>query len=218
MKRGVGPALFLVAVFVSPIAATAQEAPDEALVERVLRETGVEDRPERPQITDYVQHLFGHLLATSAARGSATALGSILQATLWVLVGLAACAVVWLLWIVARSRRSRTPTPSQADYATVVDVPVTVLKSAAQWREEVEACLAGGELAGAVRATWWWIVTAVARGEVQPSWTTRDAARLPGHSGMGSLLHRLDRMAFGLNRPDGEQIRTIVNDAERLVA
>lgn len=218
MKRGVGLALLLVPLLVSPLAVAEQEAAGDALVERVLRETGVEDRPERPQISDYLHHLFRHMLTTSAARGSVTLLARIVQVALWILVGLAVCAVVWLLWVVVRSRRGRAPAPSQSNGATVVDAPAEPSKSAAQWRQEIEACLAGGNFAGAVRATWWWIATATVQGEAQPSWTTEDAARLARHPGIGSLLHRLDRMAFGLNRPDGEQIRSIVNDAERLVA
>ncbi|MGH9380242.1 MAG: hypothetical protein ACRD2Z_06485 [Thermoanaerobaculia bacterium] len=215
MSRCAGFLLLLLVA--TPVMVGAQEASDAELVERVLAETRVEERPARPSLGDYLRHVFVSSLATPTARSSVGLLERVLGIGLRVLAGLAGVAVLWLLWIVLRSRRGRAPAPA-ADPAWVIDVPAVAAKSAAEWRDEIEACLAAADLAGALKASWWWIATIAAEEDAQSSWTTDDAARFARHPGVRALLCRLDRMAFGLVRPDGEQIRSILNDAGRLFA
>ena len=83
----------------------------------------------------------------------------------------------------------------------------TAARDAAAFREEVEALLARGDVAGALAALWWWLASTLLARAVDPSWTSRELLERAGRRDLLPLALSLDRQAYGPVPPPVAEVR-----------
>lgn len=195
---------------------------DHALMRRVLAESGVEQTPVPPE-TSYV----GELLRT-AQRAVIDALMAGLRRldvpeplAYTVAWGLAALAVLLVVWVVFSwwKRRNRKEEEGEGSVAAL-DVP-PARRTAAAWRAELDRLLSeGGEgrIAEALEALWWWLARSLAGDRAEPDWTSRDLVVKARREDLRELVRRLDAFTYGPRPPGVEDLRHLVGRLEAALA
>jgi hypothetical protein len=193
------------------------------LARRVLAETHVATTPSGPRIADY----FGVLLE-SALRSIATALaatfagaGGVLPVLRLVALAIVLAAVVLVLFsvirrVLARRRRDFSPAGSRIDVAGAAPRR----RDAAAWRREIEVRLAGGDVAGALEALWWWFaesLSATIADPVDSSWTTRELLVRAARRDLARVGVELDILLYGLRRPTASDVSASLERFEKSV-
>lgn len=192
---------------------------DMEAVERVLRETGVDQQVPTQGWSGYpiavAEAVLEAIGGLRAPRGLET-LPGILGPAAAVIVGV---TVLTLLLAFARfsyrrwqdRRRKRL---SEAGPARAATVPAAAPREGAGWRAEIERRLSQGDLPGALEAVWWWFAVGVSDGDVDPSWTSRELLTRSGRLDLAPLGSTLDRLLYGARRPDAEDVRRFVSRGE----
>lgn len=206
------------AVLLADAAAALPPVPaDQEVLRGVLAEQAVVQTLPAPSFSEYLLHvvrtaletllapLFRNFPAESVARGL---LFAVLGAALLLLVAMA---------VRFARRRGRAAPAALGDGRTgAVEGPAEApARDAAAWRARVDELLGGGDAAAAVEALWWWLAASVARGPVDPAWTTRELLARVGRPDLGTLAVGLDRLAYAPARPQVSDVRAL---ADRVAA
>lgn len=200
---------------------------DGALAERIVAELGVRSGAGAEAGAGwggYLRHLGAHLqralLETVAGLLETVPLPAGWPRTLALIVAAAALALVLALALRAyllRRRRPASRPPAAA--AVVVDPadPAVEARGAGAWRAELDALLAAGRIAEALRATWWWLARALAGEGADPAWTGRELLERSGRRDLLPLLRRLESLTFGRGRAAAAELRRLVAELEGAV-
>jgi hypothetical protein len=174
--------------------------PDAELLRKVFAETRAATSPERPSITAYpgvwIRELFkaiGRMFSAVLPPGAAEV--AQLVALLVLGAAIALLAVSILRRVQARRRRG-APVPRLAWTEEADAAPLS--RGRAEWRREVDARLARGDVAGALEALWWWLAASVTpEGAPDPSWTTRELLARARRADLISQGAALDTLMYG---------------------
>jgi len=189
---------------------------DLDLVQRILKETGVDQTPPSPNWSGYLEAVAEAFAAWLRKRVPGLDFLSSLPVSLGPAVALAGVIfVVAVLVVVMRTavlRRRRAPARPTRPAAT--GAPRTPDRDRGAWREEIDRRLARGDIEGALEALWWWFARSVSAGRVDPSWTSRELLASCGRSDLTPTAGVLDRLLYGLERPRPEDLRRFVGRLE----
>lgn len=187
---------------------------DQALIERLLRETGASSTPPAPEWSEYARELAGEVAAwleallAPVARG----LGARVQ---WLEYGAAALVIVTLavlLFLLGRAllESARRRQPGAAAGPTPAPSPgPEPARAPADWRAEVDARLARGDVKAALAALWWWLASAVSTRDADPTWTSRELLEQARRRDLQPFARDLDRQAYGPVRPGVDEVRRL---------
>ncbi|HEX4495854.1 MAG TPA: hypothetical protein VIE43_09320 [Thermoanaerobaculia bacterium] len=183
---------------------------------RVLASSGVERTPLPPE-SSYLGELARTLerFLADALLAGARAL-HVPAGALWAVVALLAALVVLLIGRALLLRRRRRPPVDEPDRAA--RMAAAVPRDAAGWRAELERRLAGGEVAAALEALWWWLARSLAGAEAEPDWTSRDLVARSAGRELRDLVRRLDAFTYGPRPPAVEDLRGLVGRLEEALA
>lgn len=191
---------------------------DRVLLERVLRESGVEQAAPGPSLLEYLQDLWVAFFRWTFERMAP--LGALLgwrffEVLAWTMVALA--ALLLLASALRRlTRRKEKPTPAPTGAATAGAEEAG--RDPAAFRAEVEAHLRAGDVAAALEALWWWLARSLAGPQVDPSWTSREMLIRAGRLDLTPFARDLDRMVFGAQPPTVPEVRRLLVGLDRVVA
>ncbi|MCB1055093.1 MAG: DUF4129 domain-containing protein, partial [Acidobacteria bacterium] len=130
----------------------------------------------------------------------------------WSLLAAALVAAVVMLVRHARGLQGRRAVaPAVAPVATE---PRPEAEPAEHWRRELELRLAGGDLAGALAALWWWLARKVSGAEVDPSWTGGELVRHSRRPELLPAVRRLDTLTYGGREVRPEEVRELLDRLE----
>jgi hypothetical protein len=185
---------------------------DLDLVQRILRESGVEQSPPVPGLAAYAQALaervadFLHRRAPVVG-GVFSWLAGLAPVAAWV-VGVLVLATLLVVVVKAvRARRARPASPrlSRPSPASLRAEPV---RDREGLRSELEQRLAAGDVAGGLEALWWWFACSVAASvPVDPSWTSLELLSRCRRSDLVPLARGLDALLYGGARPGVSDVR-----------
>jgi hypothetical protein len=198
---------------------------DPDLVERVLRETGVDRRLPAPSWAGYVQDLVEAAIHGLVGwmrpflKRLAPLLGGDLEIPALVLFIAITVTLLYLLvrTAVSRVRRRRAPRSAAEPSPVTASVP-TAAFDPEQWRRRLEALLARGDVAPALEALWWWLARTLSGEHASPTWTSRELLAFARRSDLLPLAARLDRMIYGGTPPRPDEIRGLVARFEEALA
>jgi hypothetical protein len=183
----------------TPLAAASA---DEELLRQVLAETRVATRPAGPTLLAYVsdvmEALFRRLGAFFASQPE------VVRGILGTAVVIALAVVVAALLLLAlaafrrlRGRADRGPSVPHLVWSEKPGDRIPAHDRAA-FRAEIEACLARGDIAGALQALWWFLATSLGMDSpIDPSWTTRELLQRAGRAELLRLAPLLDALRYG---------------------
>jgi hypothetical protein len=192
-------------------------AADSEILQRVLRESGVDQTVATPSWSEYAAALLEALFQW--ARGHAPDVGFLKGLSNLVGPGLVVAVIVGVVIVLltvaramygARQRRGR----GLAAVRTVPTPPATPERGREGWRRELDRRLAAGDFAGALEALWWWFARGLTSARVDPAWTSRELLAHVRRSDLGPLALALDRLLYGPARPRAEDIDGFVRRAE----
>jgi hypothetical protein len=194
---------------------------DQALVERILVESGVERAAGDPSIPEYFaalsQAVVRWLLARMAPLGGLFGT-EVVGVVAWTLVG-----VILVLFMVAAVRRlGRTRPAARAPVA----LPVAgergpgdlVVAPPERLRAEIEAHLDTGDAPLALKALWWWLARSLAGPEAEAAWTSRELLARARRTDLAPLARDYDRLAYGTTALDAADVRSLLTRLERALA
>ena len=192
---------------------------DLDVVERVLRESGVDQKAADPSWSGYLVAVMEAAVTWLQARLPSLRGLRHLPETLGPAAVVAAIALVVIAVAVAvraafRARRRRVA-PVHAFTRTLPAAAARTLERDRHgWRREIERALAAGDLRAALEALWWWFAVALTTGRVDPAWTSRELLAHSGRRELGGLALALDRLLYGAARPQAADIRAFLSRAE----
>lgn len=190
---------------------------DRELLERVLRETGVERVLPGPSWNGYVTALLEAFAGWLADRlgplrdlvgTRATELGHLAQGLLIVVLLLLLALLLRLLWLAARRR------PPPARPAVAREERALPERDREAWKQELERRVTEGDVAGALVALWWLFARSVCGARVDSSWTSRELLERSGRSELRPLARALDQMTYGSRRPTLDEVRGLLGRLE----
>ncbi|MEM1245829.1 MAG: hypothetical protein AAGA81_07820 [Acidobacteriota bacterium] len=165
-------------------------------IDEILRGEGVEMSPPAPGIGDWLAALqnrvFEALDAMVPLGFDATRLA---RPLLWTLaaVGIFALGV----FLVAALRTPRAPRRANGS-AVLSEVPTKPRSYERDWRSVLESALERGDLAAALEATWWILLTGVAATpRTEDRSTGRSAVRAAGRTDLLPLVRELEALTYG---------------------
>ncbi len=183
---------------------------DLELVQRVLRETGVDQTVPAPglpaylqaaaeRFMDWLQHHAPGLRAllpwiAGLAPAAAVVAGVLVLGTL---------LVVLVKAVRARRRRSTLPLAAPAP----VRARVPSERDRDVWRADLERRLLAGDVAGGLEALWWWFACSIATVRVDPSWTSFELLARCRRTDLAPLARGLDTLLYGAARPEVDDLR-----------
>jgi hypothetical protein len=192
---------------------------DAEVLDRVLRESGVDQTPAPPTWPAYAQaaaERFARWLASLFPSGKGLrhlpeAVGLALIATTIALV-----VIVLVLAIRAglRTHRARQARGRPSPPRIVAAPAARPERDRRAWREEIERSLGAGDVARALEALWWWFARTVSAAKVDPAWTSRELLVQTGRLDLTPLALALDRLLYGAERPRPETIRSFLRRGE----
>ncbi len=191
---------------------------DRGLLERVMTDAGVVREPatsSRPYAVDLASALADALRRLLRPAGALlSGAGDTLTVVAWVLLAVLAAALAVLVAraIAGRARRPRRERPRSAA-PVVAETP----RGRASWRVEVEERLAAGDVAGALRALWWYLALSLAARVLDASWTTGELLDRCGRRDLSSVGRALDRMMYGPARPAVDEVRRLCGTIEGML-
>jgi hypothetical protein len=199
---------------------------DPAVLERVLRASGVERRPEAPDAS-YLRDLWASFFVGMAElydRASGwLGLPRWLLVTATALLLTAAAALLARGWWLRRRRNGAKQLDEAAaglgeDAGGEPRADESAGWDAAVWRLELERRLALGEPREALRATWWWMARSLAGARAEPTWTGRELLRRCRREDLGQLVRQLDGMTYGPRPLAAEEVRHLAARLEAALA
>jgi hypothetical protein len=196
----------------TPLAAVARAAlapvpADQELMRRVLEEQAVARVLPTPSWSEYLLHVVRTALETvMGPLFRYLPMAGVARVLLIAVLAVAVLALVALLVRVVRRRARRAAQPDPEAAAGPPPAPPRAPDPAA-WRMQLDAHLGRGDVAAALDALWWWLATTVARGAVDPSWTTRELLARAGRTDLGALSGALDRLTYAAARPQPADVR-----------
>jgi hypothetical protein len=184
---------------------------DPTVLERVLRETGVERTPVAPGMAGYFEAVTERIVDWIERSGGMAWARSLMERVVPMVPTIARVALVVaagvLVWIVYASLRRRERAAPRA-LPAVRDVNARPRHPDREaWRRELETRLSRGDLAGALLALWWWFATGVSAGAVDPAWTNHDLVARAGRQDLAPLADALDTLLYSPRRPAIEDVR-----------
>lgn len=191
-------------------------AGDMERLERILRDSQVQREAAQPSWGAYAAHVVERVLRAFAdwLRGVLELLGASgldARVVAWVIAVAALVALVWALvsWVLRRREpqvgRAPTPEPSR------VPGEAARLIERAEWRRELEARLARGDVPAALEALWWWLARSLSGAAVERSWTSRELLARAARLDLAEPASALDRMLYGRERPHVDDVRRLVS-------
>jgi hypothetical protein len=197
---------------VSPIP---EATADRALLERLLRESGVDRSAPSASVLEYLAQLLQAVLAW---------LGDHARPLAWVVSSDAAKLLLWamvtsifvaLALFVARLLAGRTRgTPAPLPGREAATHPRAPERDRLEWRREVDARLLRGDVAAALEALWWWLARALSGPGAEASWTSRELLARAGRGDLRPLTNTLDRMAYGAGVRSADEVRRLLERLE----
>jgi hypothetical protein len=191
---------------------------DLGVLQRVLRESGVDQAAADPSWSGYM-----HALAEAFVAWLERRLPSLhglrdLPRTLGPAFGVAAIALVVIVLIVViratLAARRGAVRPMGTSTRTIVAAAPAPERDRDGWRRQIDRCLDAGDFGGALEALWWWFARALTRARVDPAWTSRELLAHAGRRELGGLALALDRLLYGAARPRAADIHAFVRQAE----
>ena len=185
-------------------------AADHALVERILRESGVVSTSPRPSVRGYLADVlwrfFGWLLRYMRAAQAWVVTGTI---AVYIALGILASAVLAsLTWLLARLVRGSPRGPAAGPRVSLeTQKRPEAPPDRGAWALELERCLAGQDVAGAREALWWWFARSVYAGAVEAAWTSREVLARASRLDLAPLVGDLDVMIYGKHFPSPSEVR-----------
>jgi hypothetical protein len=185
---------------------------DLELVRRILEETGVEQTPPAPGWSAYLETLavavaewlVRHFPSLQGLESLPRRLGPAAA-----VVGVALVAAV--LFMIARTVLRRRQIAARArPAAPPPSAPRIAERGRREWRHELERRLAAGDVEDALEALWWWFARSVSAGRVDPSWTSRELLASSDRAELTPEAGALDRLLYGFERPDADELRRFV--------
>ncbi len=193
---------------------------DVELVQRVLRDTGVDQTVPPPSWSGYLYALARALVDALSdrvprLRGLTTLPGLLGPISTVALAVLVAMIVIVLVRVAVTARRRRRAARASGSSA-VPPRPLapSVERDALAWRAEIDRRLAAGDLAGALEAVWWWFARRLSARAVDPAWTSGELLVRSGRRDLAPLANRLDRLLYGPVRPAPDDVRRFVARGE----
>ena len=183
---------------------------DLELVDRVLRESGVERQVQEQGWSGYpvavIERGLDALRAVRAPRAM-QALPGLLGPAAAVIVGVVVIALLLMFarFLYPRWRDRRRAQAASPGASAAARAPAR--RDASAWRADVERRLAAGDLPGALEALWWWFASRVSTADVDPSWTSRELLASCDRTDLAPLGHALDRLLYGVERPGTAEVR-----------
>lgn len=180
---------------------------DRELLARLLEELRVDREPAGSALAEYAQLLLDRFVdwlplgslrpleALSAERLGALAL---------------ACVALALLALVVHLLRSRSPRSSaNASQAPRIESSPPLAVRDVDWRAQLEARLAAGDVRGALEALWRWLGGALGVAGGAESWTLRELLGRCGREDLRSPVLQLERLSYGPVPPRADQVRAL---------
>jgi hypothetical protein len=183
---------------------------DLDVLQRVLRESGVDQTPPGPSWSGYMvalleaffEWLGRHLPSLRGLRELPNVLG---PAFALAAIGLVALVLLAVIRAAVRPRRD-VPRPGLTSARrTAARAPVAE-RDRDGWQRELDRRLTAGDLRGALEALWWWFARALTTARVDPAWTSRELLAHTQRRELGGLALTLDRLLYGAPRPRAEDI------------
>jgi hypothetical protein len=184
---------------------------DLDLVQRILRETGVDQSVPTAGLAGYAQALAE--AAMDWLKGHAPHVGDLFAG----LAGLAPMATLTagglvllaLLVVAAKALLARRRRISGAPALPAPFVPARFESNRGRvaWQLELERCLAAGDVTGGLEALWWWFASSVATVRVDPSWTSLELLVRCQRTDLTPFARSLDRLLYGGVRPGIDDLR-----------
>ncbi|MET0553450.1 MAG: hypothetical protein ABW221_10470 [Vicinamibacteria bacterium] len=190
-------------------AAYGPHAADQQLLARVMEEQAVARALPEPSWMEYLWHVLRTaieaVLDPLMSRLGGLPVGSIARALAIAFAGAVVLLAVALAVRLLR-RRARADAPAGVPAPAVLPADAGT-RPAEDWHAALEARLAGGDVAGALEALWWWLAASVAREPVDGSWTTRELLARAGRPDLRAFSVGLDRLAYAAARPRADEVR-----------
>jgi hypothetical protein len=191
---------------------------DLDVLERVLRESGVDQTVAGPSWSAYVYALLEAFVAWLDRRRPGMHGLRDLTNTLGPAFGVAAIALVLIVILVVvraslRARR-RVAAPVRTSVRAIAAATPTPERDRDAWRREIDRHLDAGDFGAALEALWWWFARALTRARVDPTWTSRELLAHVGRRELGGLALALDRLLYGAVRPRAADIHAFLSRAE----
>jgi hypothetical protein len=190
---------------------------DRLLLERVLRDSGVEQDPGRPGMADYMLVLTRALVerlqrATEPLAGllGPHASSFLLATKVFLMAVLGLLLFVLVRWILSRRTAGRQMPRTSAAPAIARSDREELARGLEAWASELESHLQAGDVRGALKALWWWLARSLCGPDADPSWTSRellDRARRPD---LRSFAAAFDRLVYGRDAPRARDVRDLV--------
>jgi hypothetical protein len=193
---------------------------DPVLVRRVLEETGVDQTVATLGWSGYAEALAEAAFAWLRARiPAAEALSSLARGLAPFVALVAGLAALVLLYLLVRSvlRRRRGHAPASAAAKPRPAIVPEVQRGRAGWRMEMDRRLAAGDVTGALEALWWWFAHSLCPAAVDRSWTSQDLLAHCGRPDLAPPARALDRLIYGSDRPDADEVRRFLGRLETLL-
>jgi hypothetical protein len=199
------------------------EQGDVELLSRIAEKNGVETRPPRSGVLDYVSYLVEKAVEWGVGMlkplGRYTeGMGPFLEAAARALAFLAGALLLYVSgrWL---ARRRRGSGPSEPAPLPAGDTrPALFMWDEAVWRRELEKRLGSSDVAGALEALWWWLARSVEGLRVSDSWTSGDLLASARRPGLRNPLRRLERMMYGSRKPSVDEVRELLRSLEQQLA
>lgn len=185
-----------------------QASADHALLERLLRESGVDRTAPSGSHLEYLANLLQAIMGW---------LGNQVRPLAWVLRSDVAKVLLWI--VVAGifvalglflARRVRTFRRRKHVSLEGTRQPEAVEKQDSDWRREIEARLLRGDVAAALEALWWWLARALCGPRADASWTSRELLFQAGRGDLRPLANTLDRLVYGAGSPHPDEVRRLL--------
>ncbi len=196
------------------------ETPDAALLERLARETGAEQKLVQPGFDEYavaVAEAFTEwLVATVTPVGRFVAAHPV---ALELLARLLLVALVIALGLaLLRALRQRKGGQASPPAALAPAAPRVLERDRAAWRAQVEARLSAGDVPAALEAAWWWFARSLLGPRAREFQTTRELLGHANRAELTPLVDALDRLLYAPERPRPADLRAWLQRADGALA
>jgi hypothetical protein len=193
-------------------------AADRELLERILRDSRVEQALPGPSLAEYVETVWGAALEwlEGSLRPLETVLGSrTFEGLVWVF---AASVIVVLTAGLVRLLARRRPVVAAVVTAVTPAPPRGEERGPDAWRAALDERLRRGDVTGALEALWWWLARSLAGSRADPAWTSRELLGVAGRTDLTRHAQELDRMIYGARRPSAGEVRGLLGRLEQAIA
>lgn len=204
----------------APEAAPVEARGDVELSRSLVDSLGNPEASPDAGVTAYLSHLVGTLaewlgdalsrtfetLPVPAGLGRAAAFTLLTLLAAWLLF-------VLIRWSLRRGRQDADAGSSPAPVRTEEGAPVPD-RGAAAWRRRLDEHLAGGRVAEALEALWWWLARSLVGERADPSWTAAELVRASERTDLAPLLRHLEAFEYGPVPPRIDDVEALTRRLE----